>query len=99
MSWAGCQINPIDLNFHLQKVWKFLKKIQLTKSDLTNTYIGIKMPCPVPNRVNVSENLDKAAALPALPWITPPWLCLSYQFNVVNKDFIGIIKYLYTKGT
>ena len=25
MSWAGCQNNTIDVNFHLQKDWKFLK--------------------------------------------------------------------------
>ena len=42
MSLAGCQINLIDVNFHLQKsftskkVWKFLIKTQLTKSDPKN---------------------------------------------------------------
>ena len=30
ISWARCQNNPIDVNFHLQKV---LIKNQLTKSD------------------------------------------------------------------
>ena len=30
MSFTGCQINPIDVNFHLQKC---LIKIQLIKSD------------------------------------------------------------------
>ena len=33
MSLARCQINLIDANFHLQKVWKCLIKNQLTKSD------------------------------------------------------------------
>ena len=33
MSLAGRQINPIDINFHLKKNWKFLIKNQLTKSD------------------------------------------------------------------
>ena len=28
--WAGCQNNPIDVNLHLQKVWKVLIKNQLT---------------------------------------------------------------------
>ena len=28
---AGCQINPIDVNFHLKKSWKLLIKIQLQK--------------------------------------------------------------------
>ena len=31
MSLAGCQINPIDVNFHLQKVWKVWKKNQMKK--------------------------------------------------------------------
>ena len=26
ISWAGCQNNPIDVNFHLLKVWKVLIK-------------------------------------------------------------------------
>ena len=43
MSLSGCQINPIDVNFHLQKVWKFLVKIQLTKSDPKRTGGG---KCP-----------------------------------------------------
>ena len=43
MSLAGCQINPIDVNFHLQKVWKFLIKIQLTKPDPKRTR-GKKCP-------------------------------------------------------
>ena len=33
MSLSGCQINPIDVNFHLQNVWTFLVNIQLTKSE------------------------------------------------------------------
>jgi hypothetical protein len=37
MSWAGCQNNLSDVNFYLQKVWKFSKKIQLTKSNPTMT--------------------------------------------------------------
>ena len=24
MSWAGCQINPIDVNFHIQKSFEIL---------------------------------------------------------------------------
>ena len=33
MSWAGCQNNPIDVNFYLQKSLEFIEKNQLTKSD------------------------------------------------------------------
>ena len=44
--WTGCQNNPIDVNFHhFQKSLEFLKKNQLTKQR-------VKMPCPVPYRVN-----------------------------------------------
>jgi hypothetical protein len=39
MSWTRCQNNPIYLNFPV------LKKIQLTKCDLTKTQSG---KCPVP---------------------------------------------------
>ena len=37
MSLAGCQINPLDVNFHLQKRLESFHKIQLTKSDLKLT--------------------------------------------------------------
>jgi hypothetical protein len=37
MSLAGYQINPIDVNFPLQKVWKVWTLIQLTKSNPKST--------------------------------------------------------------
>ena len=40
MSLAGHQINPIDVNFHLQKSLKILGKIQLTKSNPKRTEGG-----------------------------------------------------------
>ena len=43
MSLAGCQINPTDINFHLQKSLKFLIKTQMTKSDLKKQGSG---KCP-----------------------------------------------------
>ena len=46
MSLAECQNNPIDVNFHLQKVWKFLIKIQLKNSDAIRTG-GWKVPIRV----------------------------------------------------
>ena len=39
MSLAGCQINPIDVNFHLQKSLEIFDKIQLTKSDPKRTMV------------------------------------------------------------
>ena len=51
MSWAGCQNNPIDANFHLQKSLGIFEKYQLTKSDLTRT----KMSYPVPDRVKLNS--------------------------------------------
>ena len=51
---GGCQINSIDVNFHLQKVWKFLIQIQLTKSKPKITR-GVKVPCLMPIRVKSSR--------------------------------------------
>ena len=53
MSLAGRQINSIDVNFHLQKVLKFLIKIQLTKSGPKRTR-GWKVPSLMPIRDNKS---------------------------------------------
>ena len=39
MSLAECQINPIDVNFHLQKSLEIFDKIQLTKSDPKRTMV------------------------------------------------------------
>ena len=52
MSLAECQNNPIDVNFHLQKVWKFLIKIQLKNSDAIRTG-GWKVPSLMPIRVKL----------------------------------------------
>ena len=51
--WAGqggCQNNPIDLNFHLQKSLEILEKKSADKI-WSNKFNRIKMPCPVPDRV------------------------------------------------
>ena len=50
MSWAGCQNNPIDLNFPLQKSLETFEKKSADKI-WSNKDKGIKMPCPVPDRV------------------------------------------------
>ena len=51
MSLAGCQINPIDVNFHLQKSFEISDKnsadnIQPKKDK------GVKVPCLMPIGVN-----------------------------------------------
>ena len=49
------QINPIDVNFHLQKVWKFLIKIQLKKSDPKWTGGG---KCPASYQLGLMAKTD-----------------------------------------
>ena len=51
MSLAGCQINPIDVNSHLQNSLEILQ-IQLTKSNPKITK-GVNVPCLVPIRVKL----------------------------------------------
>ena len=50
MSWAGCQNNPIYLNFHFQKSLEIFEKNSAEKI-WSKKDKGIKMPCPVPDRV------------------------------------------------
>ena len=42
MTWAGCQNNPIDLNFYLQKSLEIFEKKSVDKI-WTNKDKGIKM--------------------------------------------------------
>ena len=53
MSLSGCQINPIDVNFHLQK------SLEIFYTNL-NTKItrGVKVPCLMPIRVNINSLYD-----------------------------------------
>ena len=39
MSLSGCQIQPIDVNFHLQKSSEIFDKNQLPKSDSKRTRV------------------------------------------------------------
>ena len=55
MSLAGCQINQIDVNFHLQKVWNFLIKIQLTKYNPERTRGG---KCPPSCQLGLTKNVQ-----------------------------------------
>jgi hypothetical protein len=41
MSLAGCQINPIDVNFHLQKSLKFFDKSSADK-NLIQKGLGVE---------------------------------------------------------
>jgi hypothetical protein len=72
MSLAGCQINPIDVNFHLQKGLEiFEKKISCQKSDPKSTRAlkGWKVPCSMPIRVKV----DRYMLTPFLTRDTPKY--------------------------
>ena len=50
MSLAGCQINPIDVNFHLQKSLEIFDTNSADKIQSQN-YKGVKVPCLMPIRV------------------------------------------------
>ena len=58
MSQAGCQNNPIDLNFHLQKSLEFFEKKSADKI-LSKKDKEVKMPCPVPDRVKQTKKLSE----------------------------------------
>ena len=64
MSWAGCQNNPIDFNFHLQKSLKIFEKNSADKI-WSNKDIQVKVPCPVPecdlqDQFGIIENLQRS---------------------------------------
>ena len=51
MSWPGCQNNPIDVNFPLQKSLEIFEK-KISWQNLIQQRQGDKnVPLPVPNRV------------------------------------------------
>ena len=50
MSLAGCQINSIDVNFHLQKSLEFFDTNLADKIQSQN-YKEVKVPCLMPIRV------------------------------------------------
>ena len=52
MSLAGCQINPIDVNFHLQKSLEIFDKSSADKIQ-SKKYKGIKVPSLMPIRVKL----------------------------------------------
>jgi hypothetical protein len=54
---AGCQIIPIDLNFHLQKCLEISDKNSADKIQFKN-YKDVNPPCLMPIRVRISFVLD-----------------------------------------
>ena len=57
MSLAGCQIIPIDLNFHLQKGLEIFYKTSADKIQFIN-YKEVNPPCLMPIRVKRVSQLD-----------------------------------------
>ena len=49
MSLAGCQINPIDFNFHFQNSFEIVDTNSANKIQSQN-YKGVKVPCLMPIR-------------------------------------------------
>ena len=52
MSWTGCQNNPINLKFYLQKSLEIFEKNSAGKI-CSNKDIKVKVPCPMPDRVKL----------------------------------------------
>ena len=57
MSLAGCQIIPIDLNFHLQKCLDIFDKNSADKIQFKNSK-EVNPPCLMPTRVKAKLNID-----------------------------------------
>ena len=79
MSWAGCQKNLIDVNFHLQKSLKIFEKKSADKI-WSKKDKGIKVSPPVPNRV---KTLDICPIFPIFE--TSCWL-LYFSSNFLKLE-------------
>ena len=68
-TWEGIKLTQLMSIFNSEKVWKFLMKIQLTKSDPTRTRIsedkGIK--CPSPCKTGLKREHLQVASCPRMP--------------------------------
>ena len=53
MSLVGCQMNLIDVNFHLQKSLEIFDKNSADKIQSKKDK-GVKVPCLMPIRVNIA---------------------------------------------
>ena len=76
MSLSGCQINPIDVNFHFQKSLEIFYKYQLPKI-WSKKNRGRKVPCLMPIWVKTNKNNTVAVMgsashlfLPAFGWLS-----------------------------
>ena len=111
MSFAGCQINMINVNFHLQKVWKFLMKIQLTKSDPKRTR-GWKVPSLMAIRVKGynpqhyllgSTNQAWLDSYSTKSWIisylTPRWCNFALSKWSLDSDLLSSLSFAKLFGT
>ena len=59
MSLAGCQINPIDVNFHLKKSLNIFDTNSADKLQSQN-YKEVKVPCLMPIRVKTVKNIQQS---------------------------------------
>ena len=62
MSLAGCQISPIDVNFHLQKCLEIFDKNSADKIQFKN-YKEVNPPCFMPIRVKLDKPSNTLVAL------------------------------------
>ena len=68
MSLAGCQINQIDVNFHLQKSLEIFDTNSADKIQSQN-YKEVKVPCLMPIRVKVTKYRVEGKTLAVLAWL------------------------------
>ena len=98
MSWAGCQNNLIDVNFHLQKSLEIFEKKSADKI-WSKKDKGIKVSPPVPNRVKsiacgrVSSGLAYLRAMPVAPAITTEPLATISHLHVRDVNIKTIHEY------
>ena len=57
MNWSGCQNNPIDVNFHLQKCLEIFEK-KADKIDPKRTW-GLKYPLPYKKHEKIAKKKNK----------------------------------------
>ena len=73
MSLAGCQINPIDVNFHLQKSLEIFDTNSADKIQSQNNK-EVKVPCLMPIRVK---------------WMVPNTYHYGQKHQILSKNNIS----------
>ena len=63
MSLAGCQINLIDVNFHLQKSLEIFDTNSADKNTIPKLQGRVKLPCLMPIRVKYTYYILKKRPL------------------------------------